>query len=113
MTCPAACLYHLGNPTLRDLSKSGLFFAYELLSESSRNQLPPSFLEFASPYRHEAHVVLTEILGASPIRRILFTSDWQFGPEWTHRFGPLSLEAFWQLHDSRKLQLNAAYAIVA
>jgi hypothetical protein len=109
----SGCLYHFGNPALRNPQQRGAFFAYELLSEASRDAIPPSFLEFAPPYRDEVTVVLSSILAASPVGRALFTSDWQFGPEWTHRFGPFGLSEFWRLHDSRNLQLNSAYALVA
>jgi hypothetical protein len=44
---------------------------------------------------------------------ILFTSDWQFGPEGSERHNALTLDSFWILHDSRQLRLNALYRIVA
>jgi hypothetical protein len=58
-------------------------------------------------------MVLSSILAALPVGRVLFTSDWQFGPEWTRRFGPLGLSDFWQRHDSWNLYLNSAYALVS
>jgi hypothetical protein len=109
----SGCLYHLGNPSLRDPAQGGAFFAYELLSQASRDPFPPSFLEFASAHVEEVRAVLSSILAASPLGRALFTSDWQFGPDWTHRFGPVSLGDFWQLHASRTLYLNSAYELVA
>jgi hypothetical protein len=108
----SGCLYHLGNPKLRDPTQGGAFFAYELLSEASRDASPPSFLEIAPEHVGEVRVVLANILAASPLGRALFTSDWQFGPEWPHRFGPVGLDDFWQLHASRNLQLNSSYALV-
>ena len=109
----SGCLYHLGNPNLRGIGQRGPFFAYELLSEASREPFPPSFLEFAPAHVEEVRGVLSSILEASPVGQVLFTSDWQFGPDWTQRFGPVSLGDFWQLHGSRNLYLNSAYALVA
>jgi hypothetical protein len=108
----SGCLYHLGNPDLRDPTHRGAFFAYELLSDESRDALPSSFLEFSPSHVEEVRAVLANILAASPLGKALFTSDWQCGPEWTHRFGPLTFTDFWQLHAERKLQLNSSYALV-
>jgi hypothetical protein len=102
------CLYRLGQP----LDGSGAVSAYELLSPASREAFPPSALEFAPAHRAAVERVLEEILAASPEGRMLFTSDWQYGPEWAHRFGPLTLPEFWSLHATRHLYLNTAYEIV-
>lgn len=107
------CLYRLGNPSLRDRTGGGAFVGYELLSDNSRTPFPPSFLEFAPQHAAEIRAVLSGILASSPLGQALFTSDWQFGPEWTHRFGPVTFEEFWRLHESRTLYLNAAYSLLA
>ena len=108
----SGCLYHLGNPDLRNPEHGGAYFAYDLLSEASRHQDPSSFLEFAPAYLGEVQAVVAAILDASPVRQALFTSDWQFGPDWTERDGPITLSEFWERHASRKLLLNCAYALV-
>ena len=87
------------------------FFAYELLSDDSRDADPVSFLEFAPEHVDSAHLLLDWLLRSSPERCLLFTSDWQFGPKEPRRFGPINLKAFWKLHDSRTLLLNADCAI--
>jgi hypothetical protein len=102
-------LYHLGNPGLS--GGGGAFFASDLLSLGSREGDPPSFLEFAQPHVASVHALLDWLLRNSPEGNLLFTSDWQFGPEGTQRFGPVSLLGFWRLHDSRRLMLNAAYPV--
>jgi hypothetical protein len=104
----SGCLYRLGQP----LEGSGAVSAYELLSPASREAFPPSALEFAPAHRAAVERLLEEIQGASPEGRVLFTSDWQYGPEWAHRFGPLTLPEFWSLHATRHLYLNTAYEIV-
>ena len=103
-------LYHLGNPDLRDDDRAG-YFAYNLLSEACRDADPSSFLEFDHGHVDSARTLLHWLLTVSPVGQVLFTSDWQFGPDWTQRFNPIDPTEFWRLHDSRKLLLNAAYLI--
>ena len=57
-------------------------------------------------------VVLSTLLAASPEGRLLFTSDWQFGPESEGRYPSVTLTEFWRLHDEKTLRLNAAYPIM-
>jgi len=107
----AGCLYHVGNPAFAGRG-DGPFFAYEVLSEASRHCDPRSFLEFDAVHLPSARSLLAWLVDQSPSGRLLFTSDWQFGPDGTVRAPPLDLAAFWALHDSRELSLNAAYPIV-
>ena len=108
--CLAGSLYHLGSPQFAG-SNTGPFFAYEVLSEESRHAEPPSFLEFAPEHLESARELLAWLLKASPEGKLLFTSDWQFGPAPARRFDAVGLDEFWQLHDSQNLRLNAAYPI--
>jgi hypothetical protein len=103
----SGCLYRLGLPG----ENGGALSAYELLSPASREAFPPSALEFAPAHRAAMERLLEEMQAASPEHRLLFTSDWQYGPEWAHRFGPLTLAEFWSLHATRHLYLNTAYEI--
>lgn len=104
-------LYHLGNPNLRNDREGRIFFAYELLGRKSREPYV-TFLEFAEEYRPHIQVLLADLLRSSPAHRLVFTSDWQFGPEWTKHEGELTPEQFWHAHDSRRLLLNARYDVV-
>jgi hypothetical protein len=107
----SGCLFHLGNAGLP--REGSPFFAYELLSVASRDVEPSTFLEFAPEHVESAHRFLEWLLRTSPVNRLLFTSDWQFCTQQPRRFRPLTLDAFWKLHDSRTLLLNAAYPIIA
>ncbi len=107
------CLYRLGKPAARNAQRRGAFSAYELLSPRSREAFPASSLEFAPQHAAEVAEVLASILRASPRGEVLFTSDWQFGPEWAYRFGPLTLAEFWRLHAAGTLYLNTAYVLAA
>jgi hypothetical protein len=103
-------MYHLGNPSLKGDSAGRCFFAYKLLSEESK-KVEADFLEFASAFRPAAESMLAELIAESPTEALIFTSDWQFGPDWTKREPALPLSEFWKVHDSRRLLLNALYPI--
>jgi hypothetical protein len=103
-------LYHLGDPALSGAS-GGIFSGYELLSGPCRTADPSSFLEFDGQHVVSLHILLEWLLQQSPPGRILFTTDWQFGPDGAYRAPTLTLPAFWELHDSRNLRLNAAYCV--
>jgi hypothetical protein len=103
-------MYHLGNPSLKDGSEGRCFFAYKLLSEESK-KVDADFLEFAPAFRAAAESMLAELIAGSPKEELIFTSDWQFGPDWTRREVAVTLSEFWKLHDSRRLLLNALYPI--
>jgi hypothetical protein len=106
----AGCLYHIGDPAFSGRDQSA-FNAYALLSEASRDAEPPSFLEFDATHLPSVQALVSWLVDQSPGGRILFTSDWQFGPDGCFRSAPLGLEDLWRLHDSRGLLLNAAYPV--
>jgi hypothetical protein len=108
----SGALYHIGNSLPAD-PRSGAFTAYFLLSADCRDADPPLVLEFAPEHQASAHNLLSWLLRLSPIGQLLFTSDWQFGPDSIERHSPLTLASFWKLHDARQLHLNALYSVVA
>lgn len=108
----AGVIYHLGNPDLK-VRERGAYFAYELLSEASRSAEPPSALVFDPEYASAVFDLLAVLVSESPKSELLFTSDWQFGPDHTLRLGRVSLAELRELHDSGALLLNALYTVHA
>jgi hypothetical protein len=106
----ASSMYHLGNPG-QNTAPSGAFTAYELLSSECHAQDPLVFLEFGQSHVQSFKELLLWLLDASPTGRLLFTSDYQFGPDGATRFGPVTPAEFWSLHDSRQLRMNALYSM--
>ena len=106
----AGSIYHLGNPG-QNTGRSGAFTAYELLSDECHAQDPPVFLEFAQSHVPSLKELLLWLLESSPDGLLLFTSDYQFGPDDVARFGPITADEFWMFHDSRRLRMNALYSI--
>jgi hypothetical protein len=104
------CIYHLGSPE-RKTRKTGMFLAWDLLSDRSRSASRSTYLEFRSEFMQGLRDLLVSLIESSPVRQLLFTSDWQFGPKRPYRSTTITLEEFWTLHNSRKLQLNGAYPI--
>ena len=103
------CMYHLGSPGFGQ--RSGPFFAYELLSKASRSGESATMLELHADHVVSAKILLAWLLQQSPNGRLLFTSDWQFGPEAPMRFAPSTLDEFWSQHDRGQLRLNSLYPI--
>jgi hypothetical protein len=100
------CIYHLGNPNLKSPDARGIYFAGELLVEWWER------VEFKPEYVIPVKELLEELLHASPEGRLLFTSDYQFGPRPRRRYSKWRTpEEFWHLHDAKHLRMNALYAI--
>jgi hypothetical protein len=106
----AGCIYHLGNPDLRENAHGRAFFAYDLLSDRSREG-DLGLLEFASPLKAAMSSLLDALLSASPQRQVVLTSDWQFGPSQRTRGDFGDLAEFWKAHDRGELRLNGLYVI--
>ena len=104
------CIYHLGNPALRG-RESEVFFAYELVCEALPEHGGAGPLRFNAEYVQHVRVILGQLLAASPAGRVLFSSDWQFGPDETRRFSAVPAGRFWRMHDAGELRFNALYEI--
>ena len=86
-------IYHLGNPDLK-VRNQGAYFAYELLSESSRHAEPPSALEFAPAYASAVFDLLAVLINES--KTGLFTVDERMAMlrETTAAYGNVRIESF-------------------
>lgn len=103
-------LYHLGNADLKNPEASGHFFAYDLLSRGAKVGDGP--FRFARKYRGAVEELLEALLEQRGVARLLFSTDWQFGPPWTLREDEISLAGFWLRHNRGELRLNALYPII-
>ena len=104
------CIYHVlerGGTTVYELLKRDW---YNPDGSTNGREENVEFLPEIAPSIYE---VLQILLANSPASRILFTTDYQFGPEIVQRFGPMSLEAFWKLHNSGCLRMNSLYKLIA
>lgn len=103
------CIYHLGGPCLRFpwVREEEPYTAADLCTEWWEViHFRPRFVPYVA-------VLLWDLLAASPEGRVLFTSDYQFGPSRVRRYAhPLTPSSFWRRHDAMRLHTNAAFWLV-
>jgi len=104
------CIYHLGNPDLKKDEEKGAFFAYELLSETSRSE-ENGELQFGGEFKTSIQKLMGILIKQSHCGRIIFTTDWQFGPEKYTDGGELKFSEFWKLYEAGELKLNGIYRL--
>lgn len=100
-------IYHLGNPDMRRKT-NGFFYAAELSDWKVGNN---DGLKFLPEFADEVRQLCADLLEASPLQTILFSSDYQFGPKERRYKKLLKHETFWKKHDAGNLRLNARYII--
>ena len=105
-------MYHLGNPRCDEATGQGPFFAWDLLSSRAQADNDCCLLEFTPVVVPGVRRLLEIGSELSPRRHLLFTTDWQFGPQRPLRVAPLAMREFWALHDTGGLRMNALYPIV-
>ncbi|MBW3637161.1 MAG: hypothetical protein KY445_11970 [Armatimonadetes bacterium] len=101
------CIYHLENPEMRD-DNGGGFFADKLLNWKNSHE----FLQFKPEFVPAVQNLLESLLATSPIKKLIFYSDYQFGGRARRYKRPLTLEKFWEKHNAESLRLNALYWLI-
>ena len=99
------CMYHIGNPEMKDPKWAGAYIANDLLDEYWDG------LRFTASYRPQVQELRAALVASSPARRILFTTDYQFGPMRRRYTRWRTLEEFRRLHDAGQLRANALCAL--
>lgn len=103
------CIYHI-------LDGEGST-CYDLLVrdwyDSEGNLNGDENIEFRDEYAIAMKEMIKELLSSSPVGQILFTTDYQFGPEETQKFGPMLFAEFQELYSAGKVRMNASYLITA
>lgn len=93
----SGCIYHI-------IQQGGGWNAGNLLNGWEKLL----FEDDTAPYIKK---LLEVLLQASPVHRLIFTSDYQFGPRVKRYKRPFTLTKFWEAHDAEKLHLNALYPL--
>ena len=116
-------IFHLGSPELKDDKKGG-YFAGELIdwkfevsdvevnengAIDSRNEYQHYKFRFLNKFQVEIDKLLKIALDNSPIKKVFFLTDYQFGPyeptiEVIH-----TISKFWRHHDHGGLRFNTFY----
>ncbi|MBL7914395.1 MAG: hypothetical protein JNL49_05055 [Bacteroidia bacterium] len=118
-------IVHIGNPDLKDNKNAG-FYAGKIIDwefepneifhtghETSRaddhgsNQ--QSKFKFLNQYKIDIDNLLKIAIDNSPIKKICFLTDYQFGPKKGKKEILNTITDFWRQHDSGGLGLNTMY----
>lgn len=121
-------IVHIGNPDLKETTESGYFSGklinwdfegpyskergIEISSNEDNNYANQHFgFQFSPSYKDEINGILQIAINSSPISKIYFLTDYQFGPE-TGAYRTLNgLNSFWKYHDGDGLRWNTLYEI--
>jgi hypothetical protein len=116
-------IIHIGNPDMKIDRTSG-YFAGKLIdwemnpgeiiipqnaSASSSNQ--EFIFRILSEYCEDIHRLLEIAIEKSPINKVYFLTDYQFGPEKVIVENIYTIGDFWELHNSEGLTFNTLYEI--
>lgn len=116
-------IIHIGNPDLEDGSGNGFFagqiidWSFEpgdviiqiadpedLAATSGANQ--QFQFQFLDQFRSDIDCLLKLALDKSPIKRVCFLTDYQFGPEKSNIEIIYTISDFWTRHDNEGLTFN-------
>ena len=117
-------IIHIGNPKMKD-NKKGFFFANgivdwsfdgddidhtNLTSDNPEDYAQTKF-KFLESFKTDIDKLLKIALESSPIRKVYFLTDYQFGPENGKTEVGYSINDFWKQHDNGGIDFNTLYEI--
>ena len=121
-------IIHLGNPNFKD-DKEGLFFGGQIIdwdfagrniefpvvdpddSNDTWGSDQAENFKFIDKYKMEIDRLIKIGLNKSPVSKIYFLTDYQFGPGKEKYKQAKSLEELWNMHDRIGLTWNTLYEI--
>ncbi|MEZ4910406.1 MAG: hypothetical protein R2774_06060 [Saprospiraceae bacterium] len=119
-------IIHIGNPDMKN-DKYGGFFAGQIIDwdfepcDIEIPQIDPNdptenwganqqyLFKFLDNYKIDIDKLLNIALDKSPIKKVCFLTDYQFGPEHGKTKIIYTINNFWQEHDNNGLYLNTMY----
>lgn len=119
-------IVHIGNPDLKDDKELG-YFAGELIdwnfeptdisfTKSDENKPTENHaanqqfkFKFLEQYKPDIDKLLKIAIDNSPVKRVYFLTDYQFGPEVGGAEIIFTISDFWAQHDNYGLNLNTIY----
>lgn len=102
-------IVHLGNKEFEH-DKDGPWFAGMIMDWTDDEGNPIIFLDNTL---EDLKDLMKRMIESSPSNEILFSTDYQFGPDEPKDCGTISFSEFFELHSSRLLRWNATYIIKA
>lgn len=119
-------IVHIGNPDFKD-DKEGGFFAGQIINwdfEPGQLNIPGVDLDdpadkwganqqfrfkFLEQYKNDIDKLIKIALDNSPIKKVCFLTDYQFGPKKENTEIIYTINDFWRQHDNEGLNLNTMY----
>lgn len=120
-------IVHIGNPDFKN-DKDGGFFGGAIIDwnfSSNENVIIPAInsdgtgwdgaadqqilFKFQNKYKPDIDKLLKTALDRSPIKRIYFLTDYQFGPKKEKVEIVYTISDFWSQHDKEGLRFNTLY----
>lgn len=119
-------IVHIGNPDFKD-DKEGVFFAGQIIDwdfelteiffpefdendpTDNRGANQQFKFKFLGQYKTDIDKLLKIALDNSPIKKVCFLTDYQFGPENGKTEIIYTITDFWTQHDNEGLGLNTLY----
>jgi len=119
-------IVHIGNPDFKD-DKESSFFAGQIIDWDfeptkiffpeidendpidNRGAKQQFRFKFLDKYKLDIDKILKIALDKSPIKKVCFLSDYQFGPESGKTEIIYTITDFWTQHDNEGLSLNTLY----
>jgi hypothetical protein len=119
-------IVHIGNPDLKSEKDVG-YFAGKLIDwdvEGTADIIIPSdsdttgadqqcVFKFLVDFKLDIDMLLKIALEKSPMRRVFFLTDYQFGPIKAQKEIIYTISDFWNLHDTEGLRFNTLYEMYA
>ncbi len=117
-------IIHIGNPEKKD-NKNGFFYAdaivdwsfdgdnidhTNLTSDNPEDYAQTKF-KFLESFRADIDKLLKIALESSPIKKIYFLTDYQFGPKNGKIEIGFNINDFWKQHDNGGIDFNTLYEI--
>jgi hypothetical protein len=98
-------IVHVGNPDFKK-DKEGEFFAGAIVDWNVNQQFMFRFLD---QYKRDIDTLLKIALDKSPIQKIYFLTDYQFGAGKENIEIIYTIKDFWKRHDTKGLRFNTLY----
>ena len=108
-------IIHIGNPAFRENKKGGFFAGqiidWSFVSEENQEELNQQKFKFQGKYRSDIDGLLHRSINGSPVSKIYFLTDYQFGPKKVTFEVIGTILDYWTLHDNKGLRFNTIYEI--
>jgi hypothetical protein len=102
-------IIHIGNPELKKEKETGFFGGQIIDWNFEPEEETQCRFKFLEKHKNDIDRLLKIALEKSPIKKILFLTDYQFGPEKESIELINTITNFWERHDNEGIEFNKLY----